>query len=326
MEITVQNTSTSYQKALKYRKSFNSFLFYVKKDYIPYLFVIPGLVFYIMFIYMPMVGIISAFQNYNPIGGIFKSRFIWFDNFKVLFMSSQFLLTVKNTIVINLLKLVFNSPVPIIFALLLNEVINVKFKRVNQTISYLPHFVSWIVVAGLWYRLLSPNNGVLNNILFSTHIIKDSILFIGESKFYYWILVLQDLWKDMGFISIFYIAALSSIDPELYQAAKVDGANHFQKIIYISIPGILTTIMLLFILTLSNIMNANFEQMITMINPQVMKVGDVIDTYVFRILMSGYSTDIGIGAALSMFKSGIGIFLFLTANSIMKKRIGQSFV
>ena len=303
-----------------------SFVRYMKSNGMLYLFLVPGLIFFVLFIYIPMLGGITSFQSYNPILGFFRSKFVGFDNFQTLFSSPRFLLTVKNTIVINFLKLIFIFPAPIILALIFNEIGGAKFKKINQTISYLPHFVSWVVVAGLWYRLLSPNNGAINDLLQLLHLIDDKIFFIGEIKYYYPVIILQELWKEIGFNSIYYIAALATVDIELNDSAKVDGANRFQRIFHISIPGILTTIVLLFILTLSNILNANFDQMLMMINEQVKEVGDVIDTYVYRILMNGLPREIGVGVALSLFKGIIGLSLFLIANRFVKKYTERSFI
>ena len=299
---------------------------YIKKNKILYLFVLPALVFYAMFVYMPMVGIISSFQLYNPIKGIFGSKFVGLQNFRILVNTPAFAHTIKNTIFLNLLKLVFTFPAPIIFALLLNEIRSLKFKKVSQTLSYMPYFMSWVVVAGLWYNMFSLTNGNVNDILLALHIIKAPVLFLGEPKFFYGILVLQDIWKGCGFSAIYYIAALASVDKQLYEAAEIDGANRFQKMVHITMPGIFTTVVLLFILSLSSILSANFDQVVTMTNMQVQSATDVIDTYVFRILMNGRSTDIGVGAALSLFKGVIGFILFYISNRVVKKYSEHSFL
>jgi putative aldouronate transport system permease protein len=309
-----------------YVKLLNSIRKDIHINWILYLFILPGLVFYILFSYAPMVGLFSSFQLYDPIGGILKSKFIGFHNFELLFKSPIFLQTVRNTVTINLLVLVFTFPVPVIFALMLNEVTSRKFKKINQTISYLPYFVSWVVVAGLWYRLLSPNGGLVNELLIRLGIVKEGVLFVGDTRYYYAVIILQQLWKNLGYTSIYYIAALATVDKELYDAALVDGTNRLQRMWYVSMPYMTGTIILIFILSLSNILNADYEQMINMINPSVRSIGDVIDTYVFRVLMTGFPADIGLGAALSMVKGAIGLLLFFTANRVLKKATGMSFI
>ena len=199
---------------------------------------LPGLISFLLFCYVPFYGILMAFKNYNPLKGVWGSAWIGWANFTYIFALPSFTTALRNTIAIGALKLLFCYPLPIVFALMLNEIRLVRLKRTIQTISYLPHFISWVVAAGIWYRLLSPSSGIVNAILVATGILREPINFVGEPHMFYGLLILTDVWKELGWNAIIYLAAITSINPELYEAARVDGANRLQQVWHITLPGI----------------------------------------------------------------------------------------
>lgn len=290
-----------------------------------YLFFIPGALILIIFAYFPMIGVLMAFQKYDPVSGFFGSEWIGFENFGRLFASPVFGRALRNTLIISSLKLIFCFPMPIIFALLMNELKSNKFKKIVQTTTYLPNFISWVVVAGIWYSLLATD-GVVNQIMINIGVIKEPILFMQKQELFYPIIIFTELWKSLGYGTIFYLAAMTSIPLENYEAAMMDGANRFQQAIYITIPGISSTIALMFILQVSGILNAGFDQLWTMSNLAVREIADILDTAVLRTLISGSIDDLSLGAALGMFKSVVGLLLFIVTNIVSKKLNQESFI
>lgn len=291
------------------------------KQYELQLMLIPGIIFLFIFSYIPIYGLLMAFQEYRlgDFPGI--SKWVGLTQFKYLINDPTFPSVLKNTIVISALKLLFSFPMPIIFAILLNEITAVRFKKTVQTISYLPHFISWIVAAGLIFDLLSVDGGTINQLLMALNIIKDPIFFLGGSQYTWLVLIISDIWKTIGWSSIIYIAAITSINNEMYEAAEIDGAGRFRKIWNITLPTIRPTIIILFIFAIGGMLNANFDQIMMLTsslqNYSWMPSADVIDTYVYRI---------GIGkmrysyaAAAGLFKSAINFLLLLMANFISNK-------
>jgi putative aldouronate transport system permease protein len=297
----------------------------LRKHRVLYLFLLPGFIWFMIFSYLPMMGAIMAFQNYDPVTGFIHSTWVGFDNFERLFYTPRLVHALKNTIVISFLKLAIGFPMPILFALMLNEIRKNKFKKVNQTISYLPHFISWTVVAGVWYKLLSTD-GVVNEFLMMLGWISEPIRFMSSSNWFYPIIVATDQWKNLGFSAIIYIAALASIDTHLYEAARVDGASKVRQMWHISLPGMKPTILLLFILSVSNLLNADFDQLWNMSNPTVLDKGEILDTFVLRILSTGGLNDLSLGAAVGVFKSVIGLMLFYLTNFISQKLKQESLI
>jgi len=289
-------------------------------------FTLPGFVFFLLFSYFPMYGIIISFQDYDVFKGVLGSAFVGFENFRTLFDMPDFTNALKNTIIISLLKLVILFPATVLFALLINEIGTGWFKKMIQTTSYLPYFVSWVIAAGIWYKLLSIDGGVVNGILMSLSIIDEPFYFVAEPNAFYPLIIFTEAWKNMGFSAIIFIAALSAIDPQLYEAAKVDGANRFKQIWHISLPGIKNTIVLLFILNVSNLMRAGQDQMWTMSNVTVQSKAEILDTLVLRYLkdmgMMGYS----IGTAMGIFQAFIGLVLFLSCNYLAKAMKSDSII
>jgi putative aldouronate transport system permease protein len=290
----------------------------VKKYRILYLFLLPGFVILVLFAYMPMIGLVMAFQKYDPLLGFLKSRFVGFDNFIRVFMSPTFGRAMRNTLVISLLKLLFGFSIPIIVSLLINELRGRGFKKTVQTIIYIPNFVSWVIVSGIWYALLGET-GIINHLLIKMGAIPEAYLFMQSRTLFYPIIILTDLWKNLGYNTIFYIAAISTIPPEYYEAAQIDGASRFQQALYITLASISKTIMLLFILQVGGLLNAGFDQLWTMGNLAVRDIADILDTAVLRSITSGSVNDLSTGAALGMFKSVIGLLLFSITNWLSGK-------
>jgi putative aldouronate transport system permease protein len=284
--------------------------------------IMPGLLYFIVFYYIPMYGVVIAFQDFKPYGGIrtmiYDPVWVGFKHFEDFFNSYYFGRLLKNTLLISSYKLLFGFPAPIVLALMLNEVIRAKFKKIVQTISYLPHFLSWVIISGMVMSLLSRTAGPINTII--TAFGGKPIAFMGEPEYFRSILVTSDIWATVGWGSIVYLAALAGINPALYESAKIDGANRFRQIVHISLPGISNIISILFVLSIGGILNAGFEQVLLLYSESVYSVGDIIDTYVYRegLLRNNFSY----AAAISMFKNVIGLLFLLIANYVVK-RLGR---
>lgn len=290
----------------------------MKKYRALYLFLLPGAIILILFAYLPMVGMVMAFQQYDPVSGFLGSKWVGFDNFIRVFNSPDFGRAMRNTLVISFLKLIFGFSMPILFSLLLNELRNYRFKKTVQTMIYIPNFVSWVIASGIWYSLLG-DTGIVNNLLIQAGIIDESILFMQSKALFYPIIIFTDLWKSLGYNTIFYMAAMSSIPLEHYEAAMIDGAGRYKQALYITLPALSKTIVLLFILQVGNLLSAGFDQLWTMSNLAVRDIADILDTAVLRTLTSGSINDLSNGAALGMFKSVVALLLFLITNWIANK-------
>jgi len=262
-----------------------------------------------------MYGVLLAFKNFKYNLGILGSQWAGLKYFKAFLTDSSFWDIIRNTITISVLKLIFGFPAPIILALMLNEVVHNKFKRIVQTVSYLPHFVSWVVVVTILQKLLSPNVGLVNDIRHSMGL--DPIFFMGEPRLFYVLVVISDIWKGVGWGSIIYLAALTNIDPTLYEAAEIDGAGRFRKITSITLPCLMPTIGILLIMSLSGILNAGFDQIYLMQTPSTLGVSEVLDTYVLKkgIRQGEFSYSTAIG----LFKSVISMFLIITVNNVSRR-------
>ena len=285
-----------------------------------YLLLLPGLVYLILFKYLPMYGITIAFQDFDVFKGISGSTWIGWTNFKKMFADPEFYQVFRNTLLISVYKIVFLFPLPIIVALLLNEVNSVLFKKSTQTIIYLPYFLSWVVVAGIFTTLLSPTSGLMNKLI--TSLGGDPISFMMSNKWFRSVLVTSAGWKEIGYNAVVYIAAISGIDQQLYEAAKVDGAGRFSRMIHITLPGISTTIILLLILRLGSVLEAGTEQILLMYNPTVYDVGDVIGTYVYRMGLG--QQQYSMTTAVGLFNSVVGFILVIGGNFFSKKISGSS--
>lgn len=283
------------------------------RDKYLYLLLLPGILYFVIFRYIPMYGVVIAFQDFKMSKGIFDSDWVGLQQFKMLVQGLSFPSVFRNTVIISLYKLVVGFPAPIILALLLNEVRSRKFKKVTQTIVYLPHFISWVILAGLIATFLHPDTGIINEVvkLFNNG---QGIDFLASKAHFRSILVITDVYKGIGWGSIIYIAAISGIDAEIYEAAMVDGAGRFRRMWNITLPALKSTIMVVFILNMGGILNAGFEQIYLLYNARVYEVADVIDTYVYRsgIVQSNYS----LATAAGLFKSVISMVLVIGTNKL----------
>ena len=274
-----------------------------KKQWQYHLMLLPGVLLVLIFSYIPLYGVIIAFQNYNP-GMGFSSPWVGLKNFQYLFSQPAFLRTIWNTFYIAFFKLIGGIVVPVVFALLLNELISNKLKRIFQTLIYIPNFLSWVIMAGVMIDLLAKN-GAFNELL--TAIGFPVINFLGSPKVFPWTMIISDIWKGFGFGTVVYLAALTSIDPGLYESALLDGATRWQQIRYITIPLLMPTIILMTVLALGSVLNAGFDQIFNLYSPIVYETGDIIDTYVYRlgIQQAQYS----VGAAIGLFKSVVSCIM-----------------
>ncbi|WP_220138878.1 ABC transporter permease [Paenibacillus anseongensis] len=275
-----------------------------------YAMLVPALIYYTVFHYIPMYGALIAFKQFSITKGIIGSPWVGFQHFTYLFELEKFWQVFWNTIVISLYRLVFGFPLPLIVAILLNEARKIMFKRTVQTIIYLPHFISWVIMGGLLISLLSTDQGAVNNAVRSLS--GEPIGFLTDERIFRSTLVGSMIWKEFGWNTIIYMAALAGLNPQLYEAAVMDGANRWRRIWHITLPGIRSTIIILFILRIGSLMEAGFEQIFVLYHPGVYRVADIIDTYVYRIgLTEGrYS----LAAAVGLFKSAINFTLLVVAN------------
>lgn len=279
-----------------------------------YLMMIPGLLFFLIYRYVPMYGVVMAFQNFRLARGFLNSPWIGFANFEKFFSSAFFPMVMQNTLIISLANLIFGFPFPIILALMLNEMRCRAYKRTIQTVIYLPHFVSWVIVGSIVNVFLLPGSGLIPMLLKPMGITANWLI---EPSAFRSVLVISDIWKNAGWGTIVYMAALSGISPELYEAAVIDGANKRQQILSITLPCIYPTILTLFILRIGGIMSAGFEQVLVMQNDMVYSVSEIIDTYVYN---RGFlKSDYGFGAAVGLFKSVIGMALVVFFNWLSRK-------
>lgn len=279
-----------------------------------YIMLCPGIVLIFIFSYIPMYGIIIAFQDYNPISGFIKSPFVGLKWFEMVASMPDFKNIIVNTIVIACLKIFFGQLAPLLFALLLNEVRRFSFKRIIQTIVYLPHFLSWVILGGIFIDILAQD-GIVNNFLNLFGI--PNIFFLGDNHWFRFTLVATDVWKGFGWGAILYLAAFSGINPELYESAFIDGANRWRQMWHVTLPGISSTIIMLGALSLGGILNAGFDQILVLYNPSVYQTGDVIDTFVYR--QGLLDMQFSMATAVGVFRSGIGFFLILISNKLAQK-------
>lgn len=282
------------------------------------LMVIPAIIFIFIFCYIPMYGLLMSFQDFSIFKKFWGSPWVGLKHFKAFFAAPDFWNIMRNTVVISSLRIIFGFPAPIILALMLNEVRNRTFKRVIQTVSYLPHFLSWVIVSGFVFSILSVENGSLNLLLTKLNLIKEPISFLDENKYFWTIIVTTGIWKEIGFGSIVYLAAITGIDPQLYEAASIDGASKTKQMFMITIPCILPVIILFLILAIGNLLSAGFDDLLLLGgNPIQRPVSDVIDTYVYR---HGVKTQrFSYATAAGMFKSVISIGMLAGANQLAKR-------
>ncbi len=283
-----------------------------------HLMILPGLLLVMIYHYVPMAGVVIAFERFIPVKGIFGSQWIGLDNFKYVMKMPDTGQILYNTVYIATMKIIAGFIAPIISALLLNEVRNALFKRSVQTLIYLPHFLSWVILGGILIDILSPSTGIVNQLLaaFGIH----PIFFLGDNKWFPYVLVTSEVWKEFGFSTIVYLAALTAINPALYEAAEIDGAGRWKQTLHITLPGILPIIILLGTLSLGNVLNAGFDQVFNLYNPQVYQSGDILDTFIYRIglLQSQY----GVATAVGLFKSLVSL-VFISLSYVLAYRFAN---
>ena len=296
-------------------RSGSSFWGQIRKSIFLYLMFLPVLIYYIVFKYLPMFGLVIAFKDYNAFVGIAKSPWVGFKYFGQFLNSMHFGRLIRNTLAISLLDLLVNFPAPIILALMLNEVRVKKFKRIIQTVSYLPHFVSTVIIVGIYVNFLSLSTGLVNNILELLGFAR--IHFLAEPGYFWGLFTGMNIWRTIGWSSIIYIAALSGVDPTLYEAAVVDGAGRWRQLFSVTLPALVPTIITLFIMRVGHILDVGYEAIILMYNPQIYDTADVISTYVYRRGM--IQADYSFASAVGMFQSVIGMVMVIGANTLSKK-------
>lgn len=298
-------------------------LYHLKREWMLHLMLLPAVIFLLIFAYYPMVGTLISFQDFVPskakgMGVFFSSQWIGLDNFKYIFGLSEFRNVIKNTLVIALIKNFFGILVPLILALMLNEVGNKKFKKSVQTIIYVPYFLSWVILGGILQDLLSPNGGIINTVV--TALGGESIYFLGDLKWIRTVLVVSDIWKGMGYNTVIFLAALTGVDVSLYEAAKVDGAGYIKQMIHITLPSIIPMIVLVTVLGIGNVLNAGFDQVLNLYSPIVYEKADILDTYVYRVGMR--QLQYSISTAIGFFKSVVGFLLISLSFWLAKKFAG----
>ncbi len=288
------------------------------KQYLPfYLFVLPAIVCVILFNYMPMGGIVIAFKNYKMARGIAGSEWVGLKHFKALFSDPNFYRVLRNTLKISILTLLTTFPVTIVFTLLVNELRSARFKKVIQTITYMPHFLSWVVVGTFVYQILSPTSGVVNAVLVNLGILDKPEFFMANQKAFVPIYLITNLWKTTGYSIVIYLATIAGIDTSLYEAASIDGANRFKKVLHITLPAMLPTMCTMLILQIGSLINVGFDPIYNLYNDATYQTADVIATYVYRKGMVESRYDFS--TAIGLFQNVVSLALVLLANWFARK-------
>ncbi|AEY67404.1 ABC transporter permease subunit [Clostridium sp. BNL1100] len=315
----------SKSKAKNEIQKHSKFGAYLREHYLMYIMLLPGLFFLIVYKFLPLYGITIAFKDYsifagnNPLDAIAKSEWVGLEHFERLFASSAFIKVLLNTLIINLYKIVFLFPIPIICAILLNEIRNKVYRKLAQTAIYVPYFFSWVVTFGIFYSLLGTY-GIVNTGLASFGF--ERISFFSDTNVFRGLLVFTEGWKEVGWNTVIYLAAITGIDISLYEAARVDGASKLRQIWHITLPGMASTIVLMLILKVGYILDTGFEQILVFYNATVYDVADVIQTYVYRMGLG--QSDFALGTALGLFNSVVAFILIVGANSICKRLLHRS--
>ena len=286
----------------------------MKEHKVLYLLMVPGLLYFVLFRYLPMFGLVIAFKDYNIFKGIWASDWVGLANFEALVHSSDFWNVMKNTLVISLTKILIGFPIPILLAILLNDIKSMRFKRVTQTFLYLPHFLSWVVIGGIMLNLFSPVFGLAGEVFRTLGI--EPVNIMAKKGSIFWVVIFSDVWKEAGWSTIVFLAALTQVDESLYEAAKMDGANKFKQMLHITLPCISSIVIVMLTLRIGKVMTAGFEQILVLQNPITMESIDIFDTYVYRegLGRGSYS----FAAAVDTFKSVIALILVTSANKISK--------
>jgi putative aldouronate transport system permease protein len=306
----VKSTALYQTKYLKGNGQ-SAWRYFNKKKYL-YLLLIPGIAYFLIFNYIPMYGIIIAFKNFNFAKGILASDWIGLDNFKYMFGLSDFYQVFWNSLYLSILRIIFGFPFPILLALLINEIKSRTYQRISQTIIYLPHFISWVVIGGILMNFLSPSWGLINIAL--KQIGAEPVFFLAEEAYFRPIVLLSSIWKESGWGTIIYLAALAGINSELYEAAEIDGASKLQRLWHITLPCIKSTVVTMLILRLGQIMGNGFEQIFILQNPLNLGVSEVFETYTYRVGILGGR--FSFGTTVGLFTSVIGTIFLLVSNKV----------
>ena len=302
-------------------KKKKNFIDYFKQEWPLHLMLLPAVILLIIFAYLPMIGIVISFQDFVPSGGMkgfFTSEWVGLENFEYIFGMKDFKQVLVNTLVIAILKIIAGIIVPLILALLLNEISGKLFKKVTQTVIYVPYFLSWVVLGGILVDILSPTSGIVNRIILSLG--HDPIYFLGSLNTIRGTLVVSDVWKGCGYNMVIFLAALTGIDQSQYEAARVDGAGYWKQMWYITLPGILPQVILVTVLGLGNILNAGFDQVFNLYSPIVYEKADIIDTFVYRLGM--LNLQYSVSTAVGLFKSIVSLILITVSFALAKKYAG----
>ena len=281
-----------------------------------YFLILPVVVYLIVFNYVPMAGIVLGFERFTPKNGVYMSEWVGLKHFVTFFSSVFFVRVLKNTLILSLLSVIFGFPAPVIFALLLNELENEYFKKVVQVVSYMPNFISTVVIAGIIIDFVA-SDGVITDLLVKVGFIKEAKNLLSVPEYFRAIMVLSDLWQQVGFGSILFLAALTGIDQELYEAAVIDGANRWKQTIHVTIPGIMPTVIIMLIMRIGNLMGANQEKILLLYNPLIYETSDVIGTFVYRKGL--LEADYGYSTAVGIFNSVVNVILLFIANGVSRK-------
>lgn len=286
----------------------------IKKHKVLYLMMVPGLLYFLLFRYLPMFGLVIAFKDYDIFKGIWASQWVGLENFQSLVHSKDFWNVMKNTLTISAAKILIGFPIPVLLAILLNDIKNLRFKKITQTCIYLPHFLSWVVIGGIMLNLFSPVFGLAGEVFRVLGV--EPVNIMAKKSSIFWVVIFSDVWKEAGWSTIVFLAALTQVDMSLYEAAKMDGASKWKQVIYITLPAISSIVVVMLILRIGKIMNAGFEQILVLQNPITMNSIDIFDTYVYRegLGRGSYS----FAAAVDTFKSVIALILVTSANKISK--------
>ncbi|MDO7907890.1 sugar ABC transporter permease [Paenibacillus sp. JX-17] len=323
METLTETASSKKKGKLKSpRGKRGGFVESLKQQKYLYLMSLPFVIWVFVFSYLPLWGWTMAFQNYKPARSFGDQKWVGFDHFKELFSDERFYLVLRNTLAMSLMGIVLGFIIPIFFAILLNELRGMIFKRFVQTVSYLPHFVSWVVVAGIVTKMLSIDGGIVNDLLMWLHITDQPIQFMAKGSWFWYIVTASDLWKETGWNTIIYLAAITGIDQELYEASRVDGASRWRQMWHITLPGIRSTISVLFIMSIGHLISIGFEKQFLLGNSLVTDYSEVLDLYALN-----YGLNMGrfsYGTAIGIFNSVVSIILLFTANGIFKKVTKES--
>lgn len=287
----------------------------IARDKLLYMMLLPGIVYFILYKYLPMWGVLMAFQNFQPAKGFWGSDWVGLKHFVRFFSEPAFTMLFANTLILALYNLIFFFPLPIILAILMNEVRHSVFKRTVQTFIYIPHFVSWVVIVGIFYLFLTTEGGIVNDLLVAAG--REKINFLLSPEWFRTMITSQVIWKEAGWGTIIFMAALAGVDPQLYEAARMDGANRWQQMRHITLPALQSTIVILFILRLGHILDTSYEQIFLMLNSMTRDVGEVFDTYVYE--MGLRQANFSYSAAVGLFKSIVGLILVVGANYLAKK-------